>query len=393
MITAKTVQPNRDEVTYYFNTWHECLYAPNFDEFVFLNIKNSSLVGVFDRWPRALQVLNCANNKIEELCNLPSSLRILNARINRIQVFPDISHCTQLESIDLYDNHIVDIDIDIPETVFTLDISFNKIRNINYSKLAPNLMITASYNFLTERPPAPFNTTMDYDHNEIKYSYYTPPRYRMTRHEVIRPAAKVYDNAQNVHATSIQGSANTSLEYVLSYKPAKAYDDDYIANIGAAYKRYKLRNINWLLKLFYVKSTHNSLPLASWCNDPTVLSIHGCTYNTLLKQVWALIQDHEHREELEMILCEELEASLGMCLTGRFTRTLNALTGFVEQVNIGISKSEQMQNRIAKAVESARKTYKEPCVFVKAAKGAVADILVEFGVPEEERDAWLDAIV
>jgi hypothetical protein len=109
-----------------------------------------------------------------------------------------------------------------------------------------------------------------------------------------------------------------------------------------------------------------------------------------LKQVWAIIQDHEHKEAMKEVLFQEINDARGVCFTGRFTRTLNALTGFIEEVKIGINSREQMQNQIAMAVKKAKEKLGDD--FQVEARANVKKILAEFEVPEVEHEAWLDAI-
>ena len=109
-----------------------------------------------------------------------------------------------------------------------------------------------------------------------------------------------------------------------------------------------------------------------------------------MKQVWAIIQEHEYRIGIEEVLFQEMDDSKYVCFTGRFTRTLNALTGFIEQVQIGIDSKEQMGNQIAMVVKKAKEKY--GVEFVEEAKKDVKKILDEFEVSEIEQAVWLDAI-
>lgn len=93
---------------------------------------------------------------------------------------------------------------------------------------------------------------------------------------------------------------------------------------------------------------------------------------------------------MKEVLFDELDSSVGVCFTGRFTRTLNALTGFVNEVQIGINSKEQMQNQIAMAIKNAKNKFHDD--FQEEARKEVRKILVEFEVPEAEHEAWLDAI-
>jgi hypothetical protein len=139
-------------------------------------------------------------------------------------------------------------------------------------------------------------------------------------------------DSQNVHESSIQQSTNESLDYVLNYKPKNPLPEDIITAVINAYKVNKIKRSRMLraMKFFSKGWAESSIfypPIRNWCLSNDIHSRFGVTYKSLLKQVWAIIQDHEHKEEMIDVLCQELDASEWVCFTGRFTRTLNALTG------------------------------------------------------------------
>lgn len=421
-IVAKYIDIRGNEVIINSSNIEDITESLYYNEIVFLNLSDCKLKEL-PILPTNLQILNCQNNIIEKLPQIPKTIRMIYARKNKIEIFPDVEHCLDLENIDLYDNNIYCIDSVIPVNVRAIDISFNKLRSINYNKiLNTNTKITASFNFLTEIPPNEFRSGMIYDHNEIKYTPNrkldipipgpnlfindTPPQldgYETNTnryHNLIEPVkidinTVVYTNNQNVHNSSIQNSVNRSVNYIINYtsKNRIGYNNnDFIENIKSIF----VNNIRRKNKLFYLIPKHFLLgfivPIESWCNETTIHSSHGITYKTLLKKVWEIIQDHEYRTELEMILCEELNDSKGLCFTGRFTRTINSLNGFIEQVSVGISDKEQMQNQIAAIINKCRKEIKNKDEFLKITKEKVNNILDEHNISSIERDAWIDAI-
>ncbi len=397
MIEAK-YHTNDGEVKVGFLDIEELMASPLYDRFIFIDMSKCGLEKAPVVWPIGLQILKCEQNRLERLENLPVSLRMLYARANKIEEFPSVVQCKNLELIDLCDNNIRMIDKKIPESVRAIDISFNKLRVIHYHRVPDHVKITASFCFLTELPPFPFKKTMIYDHNDIVVTKIVVTKYvgRATtkhnhRHDIKTTNVSVYNDPQNVHASSVQQSANKSLDYVLKYESRNQktlLPHLMLSDIHMAYKRYQ-RKRNWWMYIIPWFSMP-SLPLDKWCKDPTIHSDHGVSYKTLLRQVWAIIQDHSEREELEMILCEELNASRNVCFTGRFTRTLNALSGFVEEVRVGISSREQMQNQISKAIDTCRKKYGND--YVQHAQEMVGKILADFNVSENQREAWLNAI-
>ena len=398
-----------DETSLYFADIEELTSSTFYDTFTYIDMSGMNLSKAPSIWPSAMQILKCEKNRLDALENLPATLRMLYARINKLELFPVVSHCTDLELIDVYDNNIWSLDTAIPDSVHAIDISFNKLREISYDLVPHHVKITASFCFLTTVPPPPFADTMIYDHNDVAYvrtgamaGARARARARTTVTEGFenRIVAKkhtetiVYNDAQNVHISSVQHSANVSLDVILKYKAKNKnkYDntESIIQEVSYAFNRYqrKKKKLYWFLPGLFLPK----LPLELWCADKTIHSIHGISYKTLLQHVWRIIQDHEDRNELEMILCEELDTSRSVCFTGRFTRTLNTLSGFVEGVKVGISSAEQMQNHISKAIETCREKYKDPEEFMMHAKETVGGILDEFGVVDAEREAWLDAI-
>jgi hypothetical protein len=391
--------------------------------------------------PRNLEILSFSDNKIFELPNLPVTLHSLYGKNNRLSKFPDISKCLQLEDVELEGNDIEILDSVIPANVKTVNLNFNKLKVISYEKIDPSLKLSVSYNFLTKSPPNTHKENIVYDHNEIK----TPPCPRIqydavNRHQVgnhgpweptedninimarntlgatinnifnfnnfapfltiAEPITRIVGtDAQSVHESSIQKSANDSLDYILNYSPQTPVPNNYVSIIKKEYYNYMIRKstfsrvlsgVSYRLARAALFGRGSNLPLEAWCLDNSVHSIHGVTYNTLLGKIWGIIMDHEHKEAMKEVLFDELKSSIGVCFTGRFTRAINSLTGFVDAVKIGINSKEQMHNQIAMAINKAKKKY--GATFQEEARKDVKIILTEFEVPGEEHDAWLDAI-
>jgi hypothetical protein len=126
-------------------------------------------------------------------------------------------------------------------------------------------------------------------------------------------------------------------------------------------------------------------PVAEWCQDDKVHSQHGLTFGELLQRVWTVVVNHPDRDGLKRVLKDELEAGRDVCFTGRFSRVLNALTGFVDGVRVDISDREHMQARIATIVKSGGD--------VESMVAKVEEVLDDFHVPLADRGPWLDAVL
>ncbi len=54
--------------------------------------------------------------------------------------------------------------------------------------------------------------------------------------------------------------------------------------------------------------------------------------------------NHEHKEELFIIMNKEINDSMCKCFTGRISRLINVLNGFDDNIKIQISEAEQIGN-------------------------------------------------
>ena len=55
---------------------------------------------------------------------------------------------------------------------------------------------------------------------------------------------------------------------------------------------------------------------------------------------------HENKQDILPILSQEMSDALCMCFTGRITRLVNTLSGFVPEVIMHISDNEQISNLV-----------------------------------------------
>lgn len=421
-----------EQTTATFNTIEEMASHKMYNNFTYINLSKNGFTELPSHLPDNLQILRFNDNRIFRLPKLPSVLHSLVGENNRLSEFPDVSHCFLLEDIDLSGNDIVEFNKQIPSNVKTINVDFNRLRSINYELIDPSVKVSAAYNFLNEVPPRTHIENVKFDHNDISDKQYrlvegefmrlTPAQFAQgnnadnavvpynrgnnyapfgpARYDTIRPYVKVPEKIvgtenQSVHNTSIQKSADKSLTYVLEYIPKTPTQINFVGIIETAYYNNKIKKsiIRRGIKFLSLSLARKAIfppPIREWCDANDIHSKFGVTYKTLLKKVWEIIQDHVHRLAIEEVLFQELDDSKYVCFTGRFTRTLNALTGFIEQVNIGINSKEQMGNQIAMVIKRTKEKFGED--FKVEAEKEVKKILVEFEVPEVEHEVWLDAI-
>lgn len=363
-------------------------------------MQKHALVSHLNALPSGLTSLDLHHTEVVELPRLPASLRILHAAACRIRCFPEVGHCTQLESIDLSDNYIEDIQKSVPRSCRTLNLSFNKLKSINFDMLPAELVdLDVSSNYLTEVPVS-WCTKTNFYNNSMKVStqgLISPTGnianvQRQRQHVVdvlddgrqildnfpiqrLRPVFQLpkqnltYDDGQNVHLSSVQKSANHSLDAILKSAPRPNF-------VREIKKTYGPRWIFWRWRP----------PIDGWVTDKTVHSIHGTTYGELLEHVWSHICDHENKADLIKIMQDELWASWMMCYTGRFTRTVNILTGFIDGVVVKISDREELQNCMTVLMNSLTADNLE-----KTLKEAESQ-LEKYDITDAEKESWLTAL-
>lgn len=192
-----------------------------------------------------------------------------------------------------------------------------------------------------------------------------------------------YADKQNVHLSSVQSSFKQSVMVVVDYKPKKpikADDDDIIKAL-----RIRVRKKN-LLKL------RKTLEL------PQSIHVENHTYVTfrmVLKGVYCMIQDEEDegtRNCMMDVLGEEIEAGIDTCFTGKITRIVNALSGFRKDVNVGISRNEEISNSIIAIRKKYALMYTNPNEYVTECIPVVLQMLEDLCVPEGEQVVWIEYV-
>lgn len=315
--------------------------------------------------PPQLTALNLEWTEVTELPRLPDTLVTLSAKSCRIETWPHTRQCINLETILLSDNYIQRLDKHVANTVMTIDLSFNKLDMVDYDKLSLNLAnLNVSYNYLKTIPPFNRGVTINASHNNFGERHYV--RNVIQQRANGEQQSTTYSNSQNVHLTSVQNSATSAVKIILQSK----------------------RRPNYLQEIqhtFAIRRLPAHSALSDWCSESHVHSVHGITYGELLQHVWSIIWNHNNRSELTKILYDELQASTGLCSTGRFTRTINALTGFVNGIVVTISDKEELQNRMSTLIANAHADSDD--LYREAEQ-----ILDQYKLNDNEKNIWLDAV-
>ena len=405
--------PNQTADTNLFNQ------IPNWQDVIFIKAKYIKLYTLPNPLPPNLQILICETCELKELPPLPSTIRSLNLRDNRLNTL-DIAHCIELEDCNFEYNYLKAVP-ELPSNLVELNVSYNQIKE-DITVVPPNLRyLNVSFNFLTKMPTVHdqcrvnyrdncFNqfqhiqrgTTRLYE-NTINYNaeLFNRRAREMTRGTQITTPT-IYTDTQNVHAHSVQKSINKSLAIILEYKPTiKIHNLPSVLckQIQKSHDILDKKNVSWFtrhLKNFFKIFISFGLQttVEDWCHDMSISSEHGVNFEYLLTRIYLIALDHEFKDDLFMRIEEELDSARGVCFTGRMGRLVNALSGYVDGVQVGISDREQLQNNIATAVRRNKELYDEDSEkYQSEARKDVEKILDDLGITnQDERTAWLDAV-
>ena len=360
--------------------------------------------------PPRLQILVFRKTLVSEFPDLPATIREVHARTGKLRSLPDMSRLGELESLDVGDHYIEEVTEPLAPGLRTLDLSFNRIRGISHPVPLTVVGLNLSFNQFVWDPFVDPGCNVDRNHmynddyahmirkqkerERAEWAATVAGAPRVGARQAVRLAPTkirtVYQSAQNVHSVHVQKTVSSSVETLMrltrDVEPLPSVDEIVAALHGrtAAY--------GWFETLFKaVCHRPPNLPhfVRGWCAEPTISSVHGITFGELLQRTYAVVRTHEHRGVLVGILNDELKAGHGMCFTGRYSRVISALDGFVEGVGVGLSDGEQMQARIAAAVATGAREGQA----AEATRASIEEILDEFRVTDDLlRDAWLDAV-
>jgi hypothetical protein len=408
MITAKTAAGD----TLRFDSFEEFSRDDVFPDTVFLEIPPGIVSDTFPELPPALQILVCKGAiKLRHFPNLPESITNVTLENCSVEDLPDLSAFRHLELLNLLGNCIPSLANPLPPGLRTLDVSFNKLREIRCEWPETLAHLDVTYNFLTTEPEdLPAMCQVEHHHNEYAWRpNVNGIRYPPNQHPTPNPSRRqvnVYKQGQNVHTSSVQASVNCSVKVIIEATAGKTmpFSAKNVANDTLEFLRGthptadkpKSKSRWWAFIDFVFQrfqppqKGETEVPddelephLREWCENRLVHSVHGVTFSFVLARVVHISKSHKDCDTLRTILKDELMQSIGMCFTGRFSRVINVLVGFVDGVEVGISSREQLQARMAHLSESDD----APHIKLRKAMEALTDF--EF---RDEWKAWVDAV-
>lgn len=298
---------------------------------------DSNIIDKINNLPKNLKILNLSYNRISDIDNLTENITKLNLNhnfINKINNLPNsITH------LYLAYNFINKIE-NLTQNIIHINISHNNINKIEYNTLPPKLTyLDISHNKINELPifllEFKYLKKIKYNNNPINRISIPVQRWLNTLNRIDNN--KIYTDQENVHNHNIQQSFRTSLYNIINNNKYKIELSDVKKQINEC--NILNKNAKRLINLY--------------CNDKTVHCVYFITFAELFCYVWDRIINSEHKEQLLIILNDEINSCEGLCFMGRMVRLVNTLVGFYPDIEIQISDSEQ----IASIILTIKKNY------------------------------------
>jgi hypothetical protein len=183
------------------------------------------------------------------------------------------------------------------------------------------------------------------------------------------------EQGQNVHNSAIQDSFAKSVDCLMKNTLPK--NDDFF---NSMWRYYIFDGLNIIRNLTFLNKVKAD------CELKDIITRIGVTYKEVMERIWTISENHEHKYEIRRILKEEVMDGYGVCFTGRITRVVNSLCGFIDGITIGYSTNEQISNGI---ITIMRRADNDPELDVEA---EVRKYLNELNIPEEQQRPWLEAL-
>jgi hypothetical protein len=189
------------------------------------------------------------------------------------------------------------------------------------------------------------------------------------------PLSQISNNRQSVHEHVVEHATTKGISILVEFPVPLGQKT--IAEIEAAFESFGWDNV--LEKVIS--------DMKDWGSRESVMKKGENLYRKVLRGLWAKMKTYEGEVRTELIkrLWEECMDSVEMCADGHVGRLVNVLSGFDDDFGPQISKMEYFQNNIALIAANDLAT---PEAKIQHAKKLMDDV----GIPEEEREAWLEAL-
>ena len=277
-----------------------------------------------------LKYLDLSSNIINYInmysCTALIELDLSNNNISRIS--EDIDSFINLKYLDLSDNYLSDLPKQICDltNLTTLILHHNALLELpeNLGDFISILKIDVSHNALQELPLSILNlhnVDIDIRHNdEIDLDYRIATfLYGVDPAMIDEPDDNIYNNSENVHASSIHASIKQSISSLIIDDIICTRDELYQSIVNTKYF-----SVDVLSEIY------------SNIIGEEILASLSVSYFDVLRIVWKRITSDELRKRLS----EEIIDGKMLCFVGKISRLVNSLSGFYPDINVSISDNE-----------------------------------------------------
>lgn len=185
----------------------------------------------------------------------------------------------------------------------------------------------------------------------------------------------VFKTSQTVHATPITQSAKTGLLALL----AQAGHPDHFLSERASLNMIASSWPFWKIQRMWLRRHIKQLLANDYVIYDERFRNVFCAACTVIGK-----ESGERRQLMIDRVRQELTEGMGYCLQGNMTRLINAFSGLIDGVHIGLGDKEQLQIRMARIGAMNVPAEKKLALAREALK--------ELMVPEDQQEAWLDAV-
>lgn len=319
-----------------------------------------------------LSLIHCKIPKITE--TFPNSLKVIKITYSGVRDFSTSKLPDDLAEIDLSFNKLEEIphsiyDAFIKNPAMKVNLKNNDLWFAMYSDLQPSMISPQTVNELVKAHRMNYLSTVKLNYavrilrekNFDKDAKYLSQKIKEQLSNRVKDGGCTWDNKENVHLSSVQDNVKDAIDRInrITTPPLSSSILDIITDT-------KLRE--------YVA---------------TDLSISP-EYANITKKIYEIAVMYCIDSK---IIVDELRDGMNTCLTGKISRMINVLNGFVPGIGVGISKNEEVANSILVIRNRNTIVYGTDTErYINETYPAVLQILEDACIPEEEQNVWTEYI-
>lgn len=317
---------------------------------------------------RSLSITYCSMKEFVP-ANLSDNIVEINLSFNKLKFIPHI-----IKTIYEHNNHI------------RINLNNNDLWYLMYSDLSPGLLNGTVIDELVFANKLNLVSTkkLQYVVDVLRNKKLTNDARRLANtiglaiQEKATTLKTTYDNQQNVHLSSVQNSMHIAIDKIFNISVPSIMS--FLSIVTLLKSKYKL-----------------SVKLIEFMDSITKNDYHHSGYNIsyscLFERVFAIIVNSQYKDDMIKVFIEELEDTTDVCLTGKMTRIVNVLNGFILDVNVGISKNEELANDIIVLRNRFAKIYvDDPDKYITELVPVVWQLLEDNCIPQNEQEVWLEYV-